>query len=270
MYHVKVTNNYEFQIKHTKKYTEICRSFPKEFRPGVLVTCYENAAIVHGLHKNYLEELKCLEKSATLQVKLNGGINSGTIKKLTDSYKKLGDRGKAEYLAKTDKQMVKNRGVADEESLEIKEKLQKFLNDVQDYSSRGKWLELDKGWNLPILNLIFSYQGVGKSLFMLENKLKAHGIELSAANIEKARMLVFEAINLGIMTSKEQNKHFECSELFCKENAALVEKISQLHPEYFVDELIVRQLFTDEKNIKKIIIIDKDVMKSNQANWFNY
>jgi hypothetical protein len=74
-----------------------------------------------------LEQLKYLKRTALIQIKLNGITDEWTKSCLIKVYNKLGDKAKAGYLDKIDKLVIKNRGVFQEETFEIKNKIQNFL-----------------------------------------------------------------------------------------------------------------------------------------------
>jgi hypothetical protein len=83
-------------------------------------------------------------------------------------------------------------------------------------------------------------------------------------------MLVFEAINLGIMTNQDPVKNYKCAKEFYDKNVDLIEKIAMDHPEYFVDERIVSEIFSDKNKIEKIIKIDAETMKKNNEKWYTF
>jgi hypothetical protein len=184
LYHFKSTKNYDFSIKHTKQYIDICRDFHQNFDCNVLISSYKNAALVHENFGNYLEQLKYLERTANIQIKLNGITDKWTEIFLKDVYRKLEDNAKADYLTKKDKLIIRNRGVFQEETFAIKTKIQTFLNYIQKHSSRGYWIY--QGWNIILLEWVFSDHGVGKysELEKLTKVLSENGVALTEENLE--------------------------------------------------------------------------------------
>ena len=59
-------------------------------------------------------------------------------------------------------------------------------------------------------------------------------------------MLCFEAINLGIMRSK--NKNYACAIEFSKAYPELVKEIIVRHPEYFVDGSLMEKVHIHMRN----------------------
>lgn len=112
----------------------------------------------------------------------------------------------------------------DEDTIAIKEKIQKnVLNSIQSLAGKGEWS------NRKIILGDTGVKGYTEEKFLK----KALGNLASADRIEKALMLCFEAINLGIMHSN--NKDFTCAKEFAKAYPKLIEEIDLRHPGYFVD-----------------------------------
>ena len=68
-------------------------------------------------------------------------------------------------------------------------------------------------------------------------------------------------------SNQDPVKNYKCAKEFYAKNVDLIEKIAEDHPEYFVDESIVREMFSDKNKIEKIIKIDAETMKKNNEKW---
>ncbi len=129
--------------------------------------------------------------------------------------------------------IIKNRGEFKEETLEIKLKLQSgILNKIQQLAHDGHWMYKS------FFNLIGIYD-LGVKDYLEGSHLKKQLGRLGGReeNLLMAKMLCFEAMNLGVMKSAKKNYHVVTE--FAKAYKELVEKIAVQHPEYFVDGSIV-------------------------------
>ncbi|PWU04587.1 MAG: hypothetical protein C5B43_04380, partial [Verrucomicrobia bacterium] len=128
--------------------------------------------------------------------------------------------------------------------------LDKIINGVDDY-----------GWS----NRGFIFGDWGVKGYLNEDYLKERIGSNLESHIEIAKMLCFEAMNLGIMQS--ESKPYEVAATFTRENPELVKKIADLHPEFFVDGSIViaclKAMSHDpifvEHIIQKVKILDADL-----------
>lgn len=124
--------------------------------------------------------------------------------------------------------ILTSRGQIDRTLLKIKQKIQKavlnkIVQSVDDY-----------GWNHDWFGINYGVKGYVERIY-LKKELQKLGQD--DRNIEIAQMLCFEAMNLGIMKSKE--KPYKVVESFTQENSELIKKIAIEHPEFFVDGSIV-------------------------------
>ncbi len=125
--------------------------------------------------------------------------------------------------------IIRNRGEFKEDTLEIKLKLQSgTLNKIQQCAHDGRWT----------YKYFFKYD-LGVKGYLEDSHLKKQLGRLGdrEENLVMAKMLCFEAMNLGIMKSAKKN--YGVATEFAKAYKELVKEIAAQHPEYFVDGSIV-------------------------------
>lgn len=123
--------------------------------------------------------------------------------------------------------IITSRGELNDDLIKIKQKIQKnVLNNIVKAVDNYGWSSMGYGYDWGVKGYI-EKDYIKKELGEL-NKSK---------NVEIALMLCFESMNLGIM--KSEKKPYELVKSFVQENPALVKKIAQEHPEFFVDGSIV-------------------------------
>lgn len=129
-------------------------------------------------------------------------------------------------------QIIINRGVADDLTLEIQKKIYYgTLDNIFYAAARGKWTEK---------NLWQSEIGVKGYIDNLAESLK----ELNTSeNLKTALMLCFEAINLGITASDKKDP--TVAVIFAQTYPEIIKEIINLHPEYFINGHIVRSVLPD-------------------------
>lgn len=137
-----------------------------------------------------------------------------------------------ESLQASRKPIVKY-GNFDPEILKVKFLIQSnILTPIQEASANGSWNDE---------SFVFGNRGVKG--YLDDECLKGHLGKLSQdlQNIEKAKMLIFEAIALGVMNISK-TKDTTCIKEFARENPELVKRIAKEHPEYFIDHYIIQEL----------------------------
>lgn len=139
---------------------------------------------------------------------------------------------------------ILTQGTFDKNVFRIKEKLQKNTIDiVQKYASHGVWNK----------NYLFGKYGIKPKTE--KNYLDKELGELSSKeNIDIAKMLIFEAINIGILSKPNNLKNYDSLIKFIEENPAIIQKVADKHPEYFIDELILNCCI---ENIESIDVKEK-------------
>lgn len=127
------------------------------------------------------------------------------------------------------REFILQRGDFEEVTLEIKQKIQKnVLNKIYISAAKDKW------------NSKFSILGNwGVKGYLGDRYLaKQLGALANVKNIEIAKMLCFEAICLGAINSPSKN--FACVKEFARAYPEVTNKITNEHPEYFIDGSILR------------------------------
>lgn len=123
----------------------------------------------------------------------------------------------------------KNENLNTEKLIKIKLKIQKdTLNKIVQVVD-------DYGWSKP--GLFSGDWGVKSYLEKDYLKEKLGEMGKTTENIEIARMLCFESMNIGIM--KSNKKPYSVVEGFVQNDPEFVKKIAEKHPEFFVDGSIV-------------------------------
>ncbi|QQV74493.1 hypothetical protein H6P87_00027 [Rickettsia tillamookensis] len=161
------------------------------------------------------------------------------------------DKELKSYLEKIAPEFIKNnetrefilqRGDFKEVTLEIKQKLQKeVLNKIFINAAKYKWsskCSILGNWGVK------GYLGdryLAKQLGALAN----------VKNIEIAKMLCFEAICL--IAIYNPNKNFTCVKEFTRAYPELINKITNEHPEYFIDGSILRICVDNEAVLNKLL-----------------
>ncbi|WP_233418939.1 hypothetical protein [Rickettsia tamurae] len=85
----------------------------------------------------------------------------------------------------------------------------------------------------------------------LGDRYLAKQLGVLSENIEIAKMLCFEAICLGAINSPSKN--FLCVKEFVRAYPELTNKITNEHPEYFIDGSILRLCVNDEAILNKLL-----------------
>ncbi|WP_238375488.1 hypothetical protein [Rickettsia massiliae] len=130
---------------------------------------------------------------------------------------------------KETREFILQRGDFEEVTLEIKQKIQKnVLNKIYINAAKDKW------------NSKFSILGNwGVKGYLGDRYLaKQLGVLSDLKNIEIAKMLCFEAICLGAINNSS-SKNFTCVKEFVRAYPELTNKITNEHPEYFIDGSIL-------------------------------
>ncbi|MBA8667966.1 tetratricopeptide repeat protein, partial [Holosporaceae bacterium 'Namur'] len=118
--------------------------------------------------------------------------------------------------------------ISDENLLEIRLKLQNiFANKIK---------EIDQVTVEDVKEESDLLNGMLNNNY-IEEQLKNFNLEYSVNNIDFARMVAFETINLSIINSHERN----CQKVkaFYQSYPEIVNKVAQSYPEFFVDEYIM-------------------------------
>ena len=127
------------------------------------------------------------------------------------------------------KKIITKRGKIDSDILDVRFCIQKeILNKVQLLAENGEWSCKKTLFTYDVGD--FCIKGYLESSYLKET---LDSLRNNKEYIEIAQMLIFEAMNLGIIKSKYKN--YDTLKEFIKEYPDLVDKIGEEHPEYFVD-----------------------------------
>ncbi|WCR56516.1 hypothetical protein [Rickettsia asembonensis] len=140
------------------------------------------------------------------------------------------------------REFILQRGDFEEVTLEIKQKIQKnVLNKIYISAAKDKW------------NSKFSILGNWGVKGYLGDRYLAKQLRALAnvKNIEIAKMLCFEAICLGAINSLSKN--FACVKEFARAYPELTNKITNEHPEYFIDGSILQACINDKEILRKLL-----------------
>lgn len=180
---------------------------------------------VYGHFGDIAKKLELYKKSYIMYKNILGQENSNT-KKLHAILTQLNP----EFIkSKESRNFIIKRGDIDNLTLQVKEKIQfDVLNQIHELAAKGIWHHTGIFWDS------------GVSVYLKNSFLhKKLGNLLSPETAKIATMLCFEAINLGIMGSK--NKDYTCAIEFSKAYPEIIKEIIVKNPEYFVDGSIMEK-----------------------------
>jgi tetratricopeptide (TPR) repeat protein len=179
-----------------------------------------------------------LYKQAYLMYEQTLGLDNLDTKRL-----KIALEEKAPEFIKNNetREFILQRGDFEEVILEIKQKIQKnVLNKIYINATKDKWSKFSILGNWGV-------QGYLGDRYLA----KQLGVLANVKNIEMAKMLCFEAICLGAINSPSKN--FACVKEFARAYPELINKITNEHPEYFIDGSILRAYVNDEAILRKLL-----------------
>lgn len=198
-------------------------------------------------HKGEAEE--CYKKAYSV-IKLGNYNKNRPENQILAKHLKRYDPGFMDDNNTESRIFITNHGKLGLEAYNIKSRIKsKILDSVYNLAKDGQW---HNGW--------LSY---GVKSYIEDGYIrKVLGNGTNSQEIEIAKQLCFEAINLGIMSQPEQERDFSCLKEFTKQYKGVVEKIIREHPEYFVDGSILIELAKDNPMIDENIICS--VIDQNQ------
>lgn len=126
------------------------------------------------------------------------------------------------------RKIIFSRGKTNNSLINLKQRIQgSVLNHIVKAIDDHGWTDINWFWKDDGVKGYIEKDYLGSQLKEL----------FDDDNLVTARMLCFEAMNLGIMRS--QKKPYSVVECFTKTNPELVKKVAKEHPEFFVDGSIV-------------------------------
>ena len=120
-------------------------------------------------------------------------------------------------------------------------------------------LSSNEKWNAHLLR-----KGV-VDLIQEKNLISILGNNLNQPdNIEMAKMLCFEAINKGAVSSKK----YTCTKLFIQDNFELVVKVAAVYPQYFINKDVIETCFNSSDEKEQIYNEMKEYLNCHQDDSF--
>ena len=224
-------------LKYFEDALKMYKALYQSNRPYV-ATSLNNISITYQVSGDTNKTLE-LKKQAYLMFMQTLSSNYAITKEL----KNYLEKNAPEFIKNNEtREFILQRGDFEEVTLEIKQKIQKnVLNKIYISAAKDKW------------NSKFSILGNWGVKGYLGDRYLAKQLRALAnvKNIEIAKMLCFEAICLGAINSPSKN--FTCVKEFAASYPELTNKITNEHPEYFIDGSILRTCINDEE-IESIII----------------
>ena len=137
------------------------------------------------------------------------------------------------------REYIKFREAVTKATLDVNQKIQtEILNKVH---------KLAEEWSNKILGIDWGAKGYSEEGYLR----KQLGTLVSDEAIIEAKMLIFEAINLGIMRSDK--KDLTCVKEFVHTYPNVIKQIVQEHPEYFIDGSIVRACIKEPAILTRLL-----------------
>ena len=249
--------------------------------PNIAISL-NNIALVYTRKMEYDEALKYFSEALAMQLKIYQGDHPDvalSLANLSDAYERLGDKDKSlEYkkqsyliykkfsdegkkakevkkfleenapeflLSGETRESIIKYGKFDEKIIAVQKKIQaSILNKIHKLAFEAKWSE--ETWTSSVA-------GNWGILGYLDEPYLKRQVGESPNDLDAARMLIFEAINIGIMSSPKKEKDLACAKKFIEKYPELKARIIKEHPEYFVDGQIVRGLCDDQVEIAELL-----------------
>ena len=202
-----------------------------------IVTALEdiaNAYLRYGETTKTNDPTKSIEllKQAYLMSVRIGGPHASISTRLKNN---LASKGQAELNNKEQRELIKQHGTVNENILRIKQKIQyHILNVIHGKSTDASYWSYGRLWCL--------YQCErGVVGYLDSNYIKSLlGNDYNQENLSIVRMLILEAISIGIVTSGK--KDFSIAIKFAEKYREEFTRVKKEHPEYLVDGSVVRAL----------------------------
>jgi len=148
-------------------------------------------------------------------------------------------------------------GAIDDTTLSVMKKMLKVLNKISELSSNGGWSQKTvASWiDKAISSITDNNTGHDYSVYFSDKYLKSQlGDLASSKNIEIAKMLCFEAMNLGLaMNNQSWDQEISYVQAIAASNPELVKKILSTHPDYFVDGKILKACIMDPVIVAELL-----------------
>ena len=202
-----------------------------------IVTVLEDVANAYSRYgettktNDQTKSIELLKQAYLMSVRI-GGPHAAVSARLKNN---LASKGQAALSNKEQRELIKQHGTVNENILRIKQKIQyDILNVIHGKSTDASYWSYGRPWTL--------YQSErGVVGYTDDNYIKSLlGNDYNPANLAIARMLIFEAINIGIVASG--TKDFSIAIKFAEKYKEEYNRVKKEHPEYFVDGSVVRAL----------------------------
>ncbi len=189
-----------------------------------------------------IEALNFAEEAYNMSMRTKNAESASEAKLIAANFfEKFGDvtksavmkyQAKLEEAVDIDSTSIISHGKFDRETYNVMKKLQPTLDKISGIANSSLWFHS------------MGIQELGVSGYVNDEYLAQKLGELfSPTNLKIAKMLCFEAINLGLVQygiAHEVQPNLICSMLFAAKNPDLVEDIVSVHPEYFVNWNVIK------------------------------
>lgn len=133
---------------------------------------------------------------------------------------------------------ILRRGVVDNNIITIRQQISSTLDNVYNYTKKNQWYS--KMYKTGVKKYI-SDEHIKQELGNINN----------TENLHISKMLCFEAICLGVMSTKSKNN--KCIKKFINIDPTFFTEILLEHPEYMVDGAIVKEYVTDARTVTDLL-----------------
>lgn len=133
---------------------------------------------------------------------------------------------------------ILRRGVVDNNIITIRQQISSTLDNIYNYTKKNQWYS--KIYKTGVKKYI-SDEHITQELGNINN----------TENLHISKMLCFEAICLGAMSTKSKNN--KCINKFINIDPTLFNEILLEHPEYMVDGAIVKEYVTDARTVTDLL-----------------
>ena len=283
LYNIGIVYNNLNQLDKAVEYCEQALQMRKIVCHGkhpLITTSLNNLGMIYEKLGQTGKALQYKQDALKMLYELNLGehpVISGSLASVGHSYEAIGYHAKASVL-RTKAKMAEDKfekgieefgyteiesnsiikfGAIDDTTLSVMKKILKVLNKISELSSNGGWSQktvaswLDKA----ISSITDNNLGHDYSVYFSDEYLKSQlGDLASSKNIEIAKMLCFEAMNLGLtMNSQSWGREISYVQAIATSNPELVKKILSTHPDYFVDGKILKACVMDPVIVAELL-----------------
>ena len=233
--------DYGKALEFFEKVRDMSYDIQKTYIHDPIVGAFRKTGETHEAAGNKSEAEECYKKAYSI-IKLGNYDKRRPENQILVEHLQRYDPGFMDDNNTESRIFITNHGKFSLEAYNIKSKIKsKILDKVYHLAKAGQW---QNSW--------FSY---GAKSYIEDNYIrKILGNGTNDKEVEIAKQLCFETINLGIMSLSEKERDFTCLKEFTRQYKEVVEKIIREHPEYFVDGSNLIELARDNPMIDANVI----------------